>query len=147
MTRSIIIPTFRRAELLAATLDSLASQSERDFEVIVVCDGEDTQTRGLSKSYAAKYPLAWIFLAETRALLQLATEALMRPRGKSCSFWTTTRRPPRTGFFSTPNTTMVTTTKPLSFAGKSSKLMPGRPDRTRSVSLEKTAKGFSGGEP
>jgi len=36
---SVIIPTYRRAEFLAATLDSVFAQRFRDFEVIVVEDG------------------------------------------------------------------------------------------------------------
>jgi peptidoglycan/xylan/chitin deacetylase (PgdA/CDA1 family)/GT2 family glycosyltransferase len=64
ITCSIVVPTFRRAESLSETLNSLAHQSERDFEVIVVCDGEDTPTRTLAEQYAANYPLAWIFLSE-----------------------------------------------------------------------------------
>ena len=65
---SIIIPTCQRAELLPETLNSLASQSEGDFEVIVVCDGEDPQTRALSEGCSADYPLRWIFVPENQGL-------------------------------------------------------------------------------
>jgi len=61
---SIIIPTRLRADLLLETLDSLNHQSEKDFEVVVVCDGEDPQTRDLSIQYEAKFPLRWVFNAE-----------------------------------------------------------------------------------
>jgi peptidoglycan/xylan/chitin deacetylase (PgdA/CDA1 family)/GT2 family glycosyltransferase len=61
MKCSIVIPTFQRSELLSETLDSLASQTEKDFEVIVACDGEDLQTRRLAESYRADYPLKWLF--------------------------------------------------------------------------------------
>ena len=58
---SVIIPTLSRADLLTDTLDSLALQTERDFETIVVCDGEDERTRALSTRYIAAYPISWIF--------------------------------------------------------------------------------------
>jgi glycosyltransferase involved in cell wall biosynthesis len=57
---SIIIPTRRRARLLAETLDSLDRQTEADFEVIVVCDGEDDRTRALAESYSSNFHLRWI---------------------------------------------------------------------------------------
>jgi peptidoglycan/xylan/chitin deacetylase (PgdA/CDA1 family)/GT2 family glycosyltransferase len=58
---SIIIPTLSRADLLSETLDSLAHQTERDFETIVICDGEDEGTRTLSANYRAAYPIGWVF--------------------------------------------------------------------------------------
>jgi GT2 family glycosyltransferase/peptidoglycan/xylan/chitin deacetylase (PgdA/CDA1 family) len=66
MFSSIIIPTRQRPVLLARVLDSLSCQSEGDFEVIVVCDGEDPGTRLLAGSHAAPFPLSWIFLPENR---------------------------------------------------------------------------------
>lgn len=38
---SAVIPTFRRARSLERTLRSLETQSDTNFEVVVVCDGED----------------------------------------------------------------------------------------------------------
>ncbi len=61
MKCSVIIPTRRRAGPLRETLDSLAGQTERDFEVIVVVDGEDPDTRALADAYNAAYALRWIF--------------------------------------------------------------------------------------
>lgn len=61
MKCSIIIPTWQRPGLLPTTLDSLTQQIDRTFEVVVVCDGEDPQTRELAARYKAAYPLRWIF--------------------------------------------------------------------------------------
>ena len=61
---SVIIPTRRRAGPLRETLDSLGVQTENDFEVIVVVDGEDPETRSLSGDYKASFPLRWIFVPE-----------------------------------------------------------------------------------
>ncbi len=68
MTCSIVIPTLRRAPTLEITLDSLAVQTEGDFEVLVVCDGEDPETRALAARYLPRFPLQWIFHAENRGL-------------------------------------------------------------------------------
>lgn len=41
---SVIIPTYNRADLLKQALDSLATQTFRDFETIVVDDGSRDHT-------------------------------------------------------------------------------------------------------
>ena len=61
---SVIIPTRLRAHMLSETLDSLAHQTRARFEVIVVSDGEDPDTRALSEQYNAHFPLSWIFTPE-----------------------------------------------------------------------------------
>ena len=61
MKASVIIPTRFRARLLSETLESLENQNESNFEVIVVCDGEDAQTRLLAKRYVPKVALTWMF--------------------------------------------------------------------------------------
>lgn len=66
MNCSVVIPTWRRPALLAETLDSLACQTEADFDVVVVCDGEDPETRALAARYSAEFPLRWVFSPENR---------------------------------------------------------------------------------
>lgn len=44
---SVIIPTYNRADLLPATLDSVAAQTFTDFEILVVDDGSSDGTREL----------------------------------------------------------------------------------------------------
>ena len=63
---SVLIPTHRRATMLRATLDSLGGQRGDGFEVVVVCDGEDAQTRALADSYSPQYPLRWVLLPDNR---------------------------------------------------------------------------------
>ena len=48
---SVIIPTFNRVDLISMTLDSIASQTCRDFEVIVVDDGSTDETKQVSATY------------------------------------------------------------------------------------------------
>jgi peptidoglycan/xylan/chitin deacetylase (PgdA/CDA1 family)/glycosyltransferase involved in cell wall biosynthesis len=64
VTCSVIIPTRQRPGLLRETLDSLSQQTEQEFEVVVVVDGEDSETRSLADSYKAAFPLRWIFAPE-----------------------------------------------------------------------------------
>jgi glycosyltransferase involved in cell wall biosynthesis len=65
---TVVIPTHNRAHMLPETLDSLGYQTRMDFEVIVVCDGDDPQTRAFSERYLAKFPLTWIFVPEKKGL-------------------------------------------------------------------------------
>jgi peptidoglycan/xylan/chitin deacetylase (PgdA/CDA1 family) len=59
---SVVIPTWQRAELLSRTLDSLGQQTEKDFEVLVVSDGEDPDARRLAHGYRAPFALRWMFI-------------------------------------------------------------------------------------
>jgi glycosyltransferase involved in cell wall biosynthesis len=63
---TVVIPTRNRAHMLPETLDSLGDQTLFDFEVIVVCDGADPQTRAISNCYFPEYRLTWIFLEENK---------------------------------------------------------------------------------
>jgi glycosyltransferase involved in cell wall biosynthesis len=56
MLISVIVPTFNAAATLRRTLDSIYSQTYRDFEVLVVDDGSTDTSRELALTYAAKWP-------------------------------------------------------------------------------------------
>ena len=49
---SIIIPTFNRAVLLWRAIESVISQTFKDWELIVVVDGSTDNTREIVESYA-----------------------------------------------------------------------------------------------
>jgi peptidoglycan/xylan/chitin deacetylase (PgdA/CDA1 family)/GT2 family glycosyltransferase len=65
---SVIVTTWQRNTLLRGTLESLTHQVSNDFEVIVVCDGEDETVRALSREFAPKYSVRWVFHLENRGL-------------------------------------------------------------------------------
>lgn len=47
ITFSIVVPTYNRANLIGATLDSLLQQSFKDYEIIVVDDGSTDDTEAV----------------------------------------------------------------------------------------------------
>ena len=65
---SIIIPTYNRADFLKEALESLANQTFKNFEVLVVDDGSTDSTRDIIKSYAPKINLSSIYLEENRGV-------------------------------------------------------------------------------
>jgi glycosyltransferase involved in cell wall biosynthesis len=49
---SVLIPTHNRPQMLAEALASVRSQTYSDFEIIVVSNGENAETRSLTRSFA-----------------------------------------------------------------------------------------------
>ncbi len=58
---SVVIPTWQRPDLLRDTLHSIVRQTYRNFEVIVVSDGEDATLHSLASELEPGYPLRWFF--------------------------------------------------------------------------------------
>ena len=58
---SIIIPTYNRALLLKRCLDSLCSQTYRDFEVIVCDDGSTDGTNEIINQFEDKLSLKYLY--------------------------------------------------------------------------------------
>jgi peptidoglycan/xylan/chitin deacetylase (PgdA/CDA1 family) len=54
--------------MLCELLRALEKQTERDFEAIVVCDGQDPETRQASATFAVSYPVRWVFHTENLGL-------------------------------------------------------------------------------
>src|SRR5215510_3679550 len=86
MKFSIVIPTFQRSALLRETLDSLSRQTDKDFEVVVVCDGHDPATRTLADQYQASYPLKWIFQETNKGQATARNEGAFAAGGELLAF-------------------------------------------------------------
>lgn len=65
MDVSVIIPTFNRADLLPATLDSVFAQAHSAREVIVVDDGSTDETAVV----LARYPVRVIVIANSGSIV------------------------------------------------------------------------------
>ena len=86
MKFSIVIPTFQRSGLLKETLDSLHRQTEKDFEVVVLCDGYDQATRTLAEHYRADYRLKWIFQDANKGQASARNEGAFAAEGELLVF-------------------------------------------------------------
>ncbi len=81
MKWTIIIPTWRRTTMLRSLLGRVAGQTCRDFEVVVVCDGEDAETRVLAESGWNEFSLRWIFHEHNRGLAAARNTGAKAARG------------------------------------------------------------------
>jgi len=52
---TVVVPTFNRSEILDTTLTALESQEYSDYEIIVVDDGSDDDTRAIVKRHDVRY--------------------------------------------------------------------------------------------
>lgn len=57
---AIVITTFNRQALLARLLESLAAQTDPDFEVVVAIDGSTDGTEEMLRGTRTPFPLKWI---------------------------------------------------------------------------------------
>jgi glycosyltransferase involved in cell wall biosynthesis len=56
---SVVIPTYNRAELLTATLESVFAQTVGDFELILVDDGSTDHTRQVAQGFDERLRYVW----------------------------------------------------------------------------------------
>ena len=61
MLFTVIVPVYNRPQELAELLQSLADQSVRNFQVVVVDDGSTTQSDELIAQYTHQFPLRYIY--------------------------------------------------------------------------------------
>lgn len=78
---SVVVPTFNSCEWMGPTLDSLAAQTERDFEVIV-SDGASTDgTLALIETYRPRLPSLTLLSRPDRGVYDAINQALPACRG------------------------------------------------------------------
>lgn len=63
----ILIPTFNRVNELRETLAHLERQTWRDFEVVIVDDGSNDQTRQMVEAYQTDAPYPLLYLRQTNS--------------------------------------------------------------------------------
>ena len=65
---SVVVTTWRRPVLLANAIASLLSQTYPDFEIVIVCDGEDAGVRAISSKFEHEPRTRWVFHPVNRGL-------------------------------------------------------------------------------
>ncbi|MHC4443523.1 MAG: glycosyltransferase [Planctomycetota bacterium] len=80
---SVIIPTYNRKELLADTLESVAAQTFKDYEIIVVDDGSDDGTREFIAGRDQKIRYLW---QENQGVAEARNHALRVNTSKYVAF-------------------------------------------------------------
>jgi peptidoglycan/xylan/chitin deacetylase (PgdA/CDA1 family)/GT2 family glycosyltransferase len=65
---SVVVTTWKRPVLLKATLQSLLTQSYTNYEVIVVCDGEDDDVKAIAQEFRRCNCIRWISHPTNRGL-------------------------------------------------------------------------------
>jgi len=83
---SIVLPTFNRPQLLRLTLDSVFTQSLRDFELIIADDGSDEETRTLVRAVASRPAVTVLELPHSGILPVVRNAALAAARGEYVAF-------------------------------------------------------------
>ena len=61
MKYSIIVPVFNRPEEVDELLESLLSQEEKDFEIIIVEDGSTIPCEEICKKYSKQLDIHYFF--------------------------------------------------------------------------------------
>jgi glycosyltransferase involved in cell wall biosynthesis len=82
---SVIIPTYRHQDLISQTLESVFSQTFRDFEVIVVNDGSPDRTEAILAPFAAKGEIRY-FAQQNAGQAVARNHGATEARGKFFAF-------------------------------------------------------------
>jgi glycosyltransferase involved in cell wall biosynthesis len=84
---SVVVATFNRENALDAVLRSLASQEDRDFEVIVADDGSGPASRQLVQSWVPSLRLIHVWHQDRGfRLAEIRNRAILRCSGTVCIF-------------------------------------------------------------
>ncbi|MDE6271402.1 MAG: glycosyltransferase [Muribaculaceae bacterium] len=61
MKFSLIVPVYNRPDEIADLLESLARQSDKGFELVLVEDGSTIPCRDITEKYAGKFPIRYFY--------------------------------------------------------------------------------------
>ncbi len=83
---SVVIPCYNQAHFLAEAIESVLSQSYKDFEVIVVDDGSKDHTAEVASAYASGDPRVRLVRQQNRGLAGARNRGLAESRGECVVF-------------------------------------------------------------
>lgn len=83
---SVIIPVYNIARFLPACLDSVASQTYRNLDIILVDDGSTDESGKICDSYAASDPRIRVLHKENRGVSQARNDGMRMAEGEFISF-------------------------------------------------------------
>jgi GT2 family glycosyltransferase/peptidoglycan/xylan/chitin deacetylase (PgdA/CDA1 family) len=86
MEWTIVIPTWRRTEMLRELLHEIEKQVAAGFEVVIVSDGDDPATHALSENFESAFPVRWIFHEENLGLAVARNTGAGAARGEYLLF-------------------------------------------------------------
>ena len=87
MTVSIVIPAYNCAPYLAATLQSVMQQTERDLDIVVVDDGSTDATLAIARGIAATDPRIRVYnQTNTGTAAATRNHGLRMARGEFIAF-------------------------------------------------------------
>ncbi len=78
---SVVLPTFNCRELLGGALDSLATQVERDFEVVVSDGASSDGTVDLAQAHAGHLPACRVLSRPDRGVYDAINQGVLAARG------------------------------------------------------------------
>lgn len=83
---SIILPTYNVERFLNKCLDSLAAQTYKNVEVIIVIDGATDSSYDIAKEYCQKYPHYSVYWQENQGSGPARNNGLSRAKGELIMF-------------------------------------------------------------
>ncbi len=78
---SVIIPCYKKANLVSQTLDSVLKSDYTDYEIVVVNDGSPDNTEEIIKKYQEKYPQIRYIYQENTGVCKARNNGIKQAKG------------------------------------------------------------------
>src|ERR687894_2011180 len=79
---SVVIPCYNQAHFLSEAIDSVLSQTYEEFELIVVDDGSEDDTKEVASKYSAKDRRVRLIRQQNRGLAGARNRGLAESKGE-----------------------------------------------------------------
>lgn len=83
---SVVIPIYNSAPFLRKCLDSVACQTFKDFEVLMIDDGSTDSSEEIAREFAEKHENFKVFTQENKGVSCARNEGIRRARGEYLAF-------------------------------------------------------------